>query len=45
MWIIELNVAGHRFIREVPDLPRRSFRLRPRNARWHVPQLRNSHAA
>ncbi|HYB35336.1 MAG TPA: hypothetical protein VEF72_05860 [Mycobacterium sp.] len=45
MWIIELNIAGHRFTREVPDLHRRSFRFSPRNVHWHVPQLRHSHAA
>jgi hypothetical protein len=45
MWIIELNVAGHRFVGEVPDRPRRSFRFSPRNVRWHVSQLRNSPAA
>ncbi len=45
MWIIELNVAGQRFIREVPDLRGRSFRFSPRNVHGHVPQLRHSHAA
>ncbi|EUA91707.1 hypothetical protein I551_1869 [Mycobacterium ulcerans str. Harvey] len=29
MWIIELNVAGYRFTREMPDLPRKQARLRP----------------
>ncbi len=44
MWIIELNVAGYQFTREMPDLKRRSFRLRPRrNTHW--PVLRHSHAA
>ncbi|GBG38037.1 hypothetical protein NJB14197_02300 [Mycobacterium montefiorense] len=43
MWIIELNVAGYRFTREVPDLKRRSFRFSPRNMHW--PVSRHSHAA
>ncbi|MFW3115707.1 hypothetical protein MHAE_18252 [Mycobacterium haemophilum DSM 44634] len=42
MWIIELNIAGHRFIREMPDL-RRPRRLHPRNVPW--PTLRHSPAA
>jgi hypothetical protein len=45
MWIIELNIAGHRFTRSVPDLRRRTFRFSPRNGHGHVPQLRDSHAA
>jgi hypothetical protein len=43
MWIIELNVAGYRFTREMPDLKRRPFRFSPRNMHW--PVLRHSHAA
>ena len=43
MWIIELNLAGYQFTREVPDLRRRNFRLRPRNMHW--PVQRHSHAA
>jgi hypothetical protein len=43
MWIIELNVAGYQFTREMPDLKRRHFRLSPRNMHW--PALRHSHAA
>jgi hypothetical protein len=43
MWIIELNVAGHQFTREMPDLRRRPFRFNPRNLHW--PVLRQSHAA
>ena len=42
MWIIELNVAGYRFSREMPDL-RRPFRFSPRNKHW--PMLWHSHAA
>jgi hypothetical protein len=43
MWIIELNVAGYQFTREMPDLKRRPFRFNPRNVHWPVP--RHSHAA
>ena len=43
MWIIELNVAGYHFTREMPDLRRRPFRFNPRNVHW--PVLRHSHAA
>ena len=43
MWIIELNVAGYQYTREVPDLKRRSFRFSPRNL--HRPVPRHSHAA
>ena len=42
MWIIELNIAGYHFTREIPDL-RRPFRLSARNMHW--PVLRNSPAA
>ncbi|MGA9677694.1 MAG: hypothetical protein WBR28_21455 [Mycobacterium sp.] len=43
MWIIELNVAGYHFSREVPDLRRRPFKFNPRNVHW--PSLRHSNAA
>ncbi|MGO8768046.1 hypothetical protein [Mycobacterium sp.] len=43
MWIIELNVAGYRFTREMPDLKRDNFRFSPRNMHW--PVLRHSNAA
>ena len=43
MWIIELNVAGYHFTREMPDLKRRPFRFSPRNVHW--PVLRHSNAA
>jgi len=43
MWIIELNVAGYHFTREMPDLKRSSFRFSPRHVHWPVP--RQSHAA
>ncbi len=43
MWIIDLNVAGYRFTREVPDLRGRRFRFSPRS--MHRPVQRRSHAA
>jgi hypothetical protein len=45
---IELNIAGYRFSREIPDLRRRSFRssgLSQRAIQWRIPHLRQSHAA
>lgn len=46
MWIIELNIAGHRFTREMPDL-RRPRKLNKRNLHWPVirPPHEPSHAA
>ena len=38
-----LNVAGHQFTREMPDLRRRRFRFTPRSLHW--PLQRSSHAA
>ena len=43
MWILELNVAGHQFTREMPDLRRRPSWFSRRNVHW--PALRQSHAA
>ena len=43
MWILELNVAGYHFTREMPDVWRRSLRFSPRNLHW--PVLRHSQAA
>jgi len=48
MWVIELNVAGYRFTREVSDQrsqPLRGVPFRRRNLRWRAPQLRHSPAA
>jgi hypothetical protein len=48
MLIVELNVAGYRFSREIPDLRRRSFRSPGFSARaihWRLPNLRHPHAA
>ena len=36
MWIIELNVAGYHYSREIPDLRRRPFRFNPRNVNWQI---------
>ena len=47
MWIVELNIAGLRYTRELPDLWRRRLRLNPRGMHWpatgHAPEP--SHAA
>ncbi|MGV7984615.1 hypothetical protein PJP10_09060 [Mycobacterium kansasii] len=43
MWIIELNIAGFRFTRELPDRRRRTLRFNPRQLHW--PAHRHSHAA
>lgn len=43
MWILELNVAGYQFTREMPDLRRRPTWFHPRNMHW--PALRQNHAA
>jgi hypothetical protein len=43
MLIIELNVAGHRFSGQIPDLHRRtlsSLRVGRRTAHRYIPQLR-----
>ena len=45
---IEINIAGFRFSREIPDLRRKSFRspgLGQRAVQWRLPHLRQSHAA
>ncbi len=47
MMIVELNIAGLRFSREIPDLRPRSWRpgrFSPRAVHWR-PQVRHSHAA
>ncbi len=43
MWILELNIAGYQFTREMRDFKRRPFRFSPRNMHWPVP--RHSQAA
>lgn len=48
MFIIEINIAGRRFTRQVADLPGQSSwsaRFSPRNVHWRVPQFRQQHAA
>jgi hypothetical protein len=45
---VELNIAGYRFTREVPELSRKSWRpvrFNPRGMHWRIPQLRQSHPA
>ena len=44
MVYVELNIAGYRFSREIPDLRRKSFRS-PRPNQWRLPHLRQSPAA
>ena len=48
MLVIELNLAGYQFTREIPDLRRTSFRsvrLNRRGAHWRLSQLRHVRAA
>ena len=45
---IEINIAGFRFSREIPDLRRKLFRSSgsgQRATQWRLPHLRQSHAA
>ena len=45
---VEINIAGYRFSREIPDFRRKSFRspgLGHRTIQWRLPHLRQSHAA
>lgn len=45
MWLIELNIAGHRFTREVPDKPRRLFARSARVLTGRGNDVRQSPAA
>jgi len=48
MLIVELNLAGYQFTREIPDLRRKSLpsvRFDRRAMHWRIPHLRNPHAA
>jgi hypothetical protein len=48
MLTVELNIAGFRFSREIPDLRRKSIRspgFGPRHIQWRLSHLRQSHAA
>jgi hypothetical protein len=45
MLYVELNIVGYRFIREIPDLRRKSFRssgFSPRSVHWRMPHLRHA---
>jgi hypothetical protein len=48
MLLVELNLAGYQFTREIPDLRHKSFRsirFTRRAVDWRTPQLRPPHAA
>jgi len=48
MLIVELNLAGYHFTREIPDLRRKSLRtvrFDRRAMHWRIPHLRDPHAA
>ena len=45
MWIVELNVLGHRFTREVPGHSAKAFKLNPRVVQSRLAQLRQPGAA
>ena len=48
MLIVELNLAGYQFTREIPVLRRASFRsvrFNRRSPHWRIPQLRHPDAA
>lgn len=48
MWVVELNIAGYRFTREIADLSRtslKSVRFHPRSMHWRLPQSRHERAA
>jgi hypothetical protein len=48
MLIVELNLAGYQFTREIPDLRRKSLRtvrFDRRAMHWRIPHLRNPRAA
>jgi hypothetical protein len=45
MWIVELNVLGHRFTREVPGHGAKAFSLNPRVVQSRLAQLRHPRAA
>jgi hypothetical protein len=44
MWIVEVNIAGHRFVHEVP-IRWPSFRFSPRSFGWRQSQLEQTRAA
>lgn len=45
MWLIELNIAGHRFTRHVPDKRRQLFSRGARMLSWRSSSIRPSSAA
>jgi hypothetical protein len=45
MWIVELNVLGHRFTRQVPDHRAKALSLNPRAVQSRLAQLRHPRAA
>jgi hypothetical protein len=45
MWLIELNIAGHRFTRQVPDKRRQLFGRSGRALAWRGSQFRQSPVA
>lgn len=45
MWLIELNIAGHRFTRHVPDKRRQLFGRGARALTWRGSSIRPSSAA
>jgi hypothetical protein len=45
MWLIELNIAGHRLTRQVPDKRRQLFGRGARALAWRGSQVRQSPAA
>jgi hypothetical protein len=48
MLLVELNLAGYQFTREIPDLRTKSLlsmRFTRRAVQWRMPPLRHPHAA
>ncbi|MCV7177659.1 hypothetical protein [Mycolicibacterium sphagni] len=45
MWLIELNIAGHRFTRHVPDKRRQLFGRGARALAWRGGDARQTPAA
>lgn len=45
MWVVEVNVLGRRFTRQVPAPPRSALRLHPRAVGVRLAQLRHPRAA
>jgi hypothetical protein len=45
MWLIELNIAGHRFTRHVPDKRRQLFGRGARALAWRGSNARQTPAA